>query len=169
MMSHVDIEAAIASGELGITNLAPGAIQPASVDLRLGEEMLIKQSMGPRPYLFDSTTYPRWTIIPEYLFLGSTIERIRIPNTIAAKFEGKSSLGRRGIMTHITAGFVDPGFEGELTLEITAIGGPEILRPGDKIGQLCFYRLDTAAEVGYGDERWGSHYQGQTGPTGVLA
>lgn len=173
MMSHVDIQTALDSHELGITDMFDGALQPASVDLRLGNDMLVKRD---GEYVTHWPTWSddrdndlTWHLRPGDLYLGSTIERLRIPNTIAAKFEGKSSLGRRGIMTHITAGFIDPGFEGDLTLEITVIGGTETLRPGDKIGQLCFFRLDHKAQTGYGDKRWGSHYQGQTGPTGVRA
>ena len=89
-----------------------------------------------------------------------------LPDDLAARVEGKSSLGRLGLLTHATAGFIDPGFSGHVTLELSNVATlPIKLWPGMKIGQLCFFRLTTAAEHPYGSSVYGSHYQGQRGPT----
>lgn len=98
--------------------------------------------------------------------LGSTLEAVTLPDDLAARVEGKSSLGRLGLLTHATAGFVDPGFSGHVTLELSNVATlPIVLWPGMKIGQLCFMRLTCAAEHPYGSAVYGSHYQGQRGPT----
>lgn len=98
--------------------------------------------------------------------LGSTIETVTIPNDVGCRFEGKSSLGRIGLQTHITAGFVDPGFHGQITLEIHNCGPfPIVLHDGMAIGQLCFYDLDAPSTRPYGDAKLRSHYQNQHGPT----
>ena len=103
-----------------------------------------------------------YTLMPGEFVLGSTIETVKIPNGIAARFEGKSSLGRIGLSTHITAGFIDPGFRGNITLEIhNANAVPIMMHAGMKIGQLCFMTLDNEAERPYGSSELGSHYQGQ--------
>ena len=89
-----------------------------------------------------------------------------LPDDIAARLEGKSSLGRLGLLTHSTAGFVDPGFQGHVTLELSNVATlPIKLWPGMKIGQLCFFQLSSASENPYGSEKYGSRYQGQRGPT----
>ena len=103
-----------------------------------------------------------YTLMPGEFVLGSTIETVKIPNGIAARFEGKSSLGRIGLSTHITAGFIDPGFRGNITLEIHNVNAvPIMMHAGMKIGQLCFMTLDNEAERPYGSSELGSHYQGQ--------
>lgn len=103
---------------------------------------------------------------PGDFVLASTEEQVSIPNGIACRFEGKSSLGRIGLLTHVTAGFIDPGFYGQITLEITNVNHiPIKLHEGMLIGQLCFYRLDRHADRTYGDSELNSHYQGQMGPT----
>lgn len=103
-----------------------------------------------------------YTLMPGEFVLGSTIETVKIPNGIAARFEGKSSLGRIGLSTHITAGFIDPGFRGNITLEIhNANAVPIMMHAGMKIGQLCFMTLDNEVERPYGSSELGSHYQGQ--------
>ena len=103
-----------------------------------------------------------YTLMPGEFVLGSTIETVKIPNGIAARFEGKSSLGRIGLSTHITAGFIDPGFRGNITLEIHNVNAvPIMLHAGMKIGQLCFMTLDNEVERPYGSSELGSHYQGQ--------
>ena len=97
---------------------------------------------------------------------GSTWEYVKLDPTIAARLEGKSSLGRLGILTHSTAGFIDPGFEGHITLELSNVSTlPVKLWPGMKIGQMCFFQLSSPAEHPYGSQGTGSHYQGQRGPT----
>ncbi|MEN9740797.1 MAG: hypothetical protein RLZ72_1063, partial [Actinomycetota bacterium] len=103
---------------------------------------------------------------PGEFVLGSTFELVTLPNDVAARLEGKSSLGRLGLLTHSTAGFVDPGFSGHVTLELSNVATlPIKLWPGMKIGQLCFFRLTSESENPYGSEKYGSRYQGQRGPT----
>ncbi len=98
--------------------------------------------------------------------LGSTYEVVSLPDDVAARVEGKSSLGRLGLLTHATAGFVDPGFSGHVTLELANVATlPIKLYPGMKIGQFCFFRLSSASEHPYGSAKYGSRYQGQRGPT----
>ncbi|MGB1101350.1 MAG: dCTP deaminase, partial [Pontimonas sp.] len=103
---------------------------------------------------------------PGEFVLGATFEVVTLPDNVAARLEGKSSLGRLGLLTHSTAGFIDPGFSGHVTLELSNVATlPITLWPGMKIGQLCFFRLSSAAEHPYGSEKYGSRYQGQRGPT----
>jgi len=103
---------------------------------------------------------------PGEFVLGSTFEFVTLPDDIAARLEGKSSLGRLGLLTHSTAGFVDPGFQGHVTLELSNVATlPIKLWPGMKIGQLCFFQLSSASENPYGSQKYGSRYQGQRGPT----
>ncbi len=103
---------------------------------------------------------------PGEFALGSIFEVVTLPDDIAARVEGKSSLGRLGLLTHATAGFIDPGFSGHVTLELSNVATlPIKLWPGMKIGQLCFFRLSSPAEHPYGSAQHGSHYQGQRGPT----
>ncbi len=103
---------------------------------------------------------------PGEFVLASTLETVSLPDDLAARVEGKSSLGRLGLLTHATAGFVDPGFSGHVTLELSNVATlPIMLYPGMKIGQLCFFRLSSPAENPYGSAAYGSHYQGQRGPT----
>lgn len=103
-------------------------------------------------------------IFPGNFYIASSREYLRIPSSLMAKFEGKSTLGRAGLMVHITAGYIDPGFEGNLTLEIANVAPwPIVLRDGDKIGQLSFHLMDAVPERVYGTA--GNHYQGQKGPT----
>ena len=103
---------------------------------------------------------------PGEFVLGSTYEVVTLPDDLAARLEGKSSLGRLGLLTHSTAGFIDPGFTGHVTLELSNVATlPITLWPGMKIGQLCFFRLSSPSENPYGSEKYGSRYQGQRGPT----
>ncbi|MBA2416736.1 MAG: dCTP deaminase, partial [Geodermatophilaceae bacterium] len=103
---------------------------------------------------------------PGEFVLGSTLEIVSLPDDLAGRLEGKSSLGRLGLLTHSTAGFIDPGFSGHITLELSNVANlPIMLWPGMKIGQLCLFRLSSPAEHPYGSEIYGSRYQGQRGPT----
>ncbi len=103
---------------------------------------------------------------PGEFVLGSTLERVRLGHDIVARLEGKSSLGRLGLLIHSTAGFVDPGFDGYLTLELSNVANlPIAIYPGMKIGQISFYQLTTPADHPYGSGEMGSKYQGQRGPT----
>jgi dCTP deaminase len=103
---------------------------------------------------------------PGEFVLGSTLERVRIPDDTVARLEGKSSLGRLGLLIHSTAGYVDPGWDGYLTLELSNVANlPITIYPGMKIGQISFFRLSSPAENPYGSKGTGSKYQGQRGPT----
>jgi dCTP deaminase len=103
---------------------------------------------------------------PGEFVLGSTLERVKLGNAVVARLEGKSSLGRLGLLIHSTAGFIDPGFEGHITLELSNVATlPIAIYPGMKIGQISFYQMTTEADVPYGSPLLGSKYQGQSGPT----
>jgi dCTP deaminase len=152
-------------------------VQPSSVDVRLDRFFRLfdnhkYQHIDPamdQPDLtrlveVDSTE--AFVLHPGEFVLGATFEVVRLPDDVAARLEGKSSLGRLGLLTHSTAGFIDPGFSGHVTLELSNVATlPITLWPGMKIGQLCFFRLTSAAEHPYGSEKYGSRYQGQRGPT----
>lgn len=130
-------------------------LQPASYDLRFGGEIL----KDDKKYYGDT-----FYIEPGEFLLGTTLEVLNIPDNLAARFEGKSSLGRLGLMTHITAGFIDPGFQGELTLELYNVSRKRItLLSGMSIGQICFFTLDRRVRNNY--EEKGGHYHGQKGAT----
>lgn len=150
----------------------PDLIQPASIDVRLGPEFLNPRTdLDPidpscqEPLIQSSYIRPGtfFTIEPEMLVLASTVERVHLPPDVVATFEGKSSLGRLGLGTHVTAGFIDPGFKGEITIELHNVAPYTILLwPGMKIGQICFMRMEEPA-IPYG-EYYGSTYQNQSGP-----
>jgi dCTP deaminase len=152
-------------------------VQPSSVDVRLDRFFRLfdnhkYQHIDPamdQPDLtrlveVDSTE--AFVLHPGEFVLGATFEVVSLPDDVAARLEGKSSLGRLGLLTHSTAGFIDPGFSGHVTLELSNVATlPITLWPGMKIGQLCFFRLTSPAEHPYGSEKYGSRYQGQRGPT----
>jgi len=174
-LSDVSILSAIRRGRIKIDPWTDDLLQPASVDLTLGDTWLI-----PEPNLgsvvearYRDVKYLPFTrnailLLSGGFLLGTTNETVTIGNDIAAKFEGKSSLGRMGIMTHITAGFIDPGFSGQITLEFHNVSPWDIiLDSGIKIGQLVFTNLDRPCSAPYGDPKWGSRYHGQTGATAV--
>ncbi len=177
LLSDRDIKAELDTERVRIDPYDPGMIQPSSIDVRLDKYFR----------LFDNHKYPvidpakdqpeltrlvevdpddGFVLHPGEFVLGSTLETVSLPDDLAARVEGKSSLGRLGLLTHATAGFVDPGFSGHVTLELSNVATlPIILWPGMKIGQLCFFRLSSPAENPYGSAKYGSHYQGQRGPT----
>ena len=177
LLSDRDIRSEIDSSRVVLDPWDPAMIQPSSVDVRLDKYFR----------LFDNHKYPvidpaadqpdltrlvevdpseGFVLHPGEFVLGSTLEMITLPDDLAARVEGKSSLGRLGLLTHATAGFVDPGFSGHVTLELSNVATlPIMLWPGMKIGQLCFIRLTSPAENPYGSAKYGSHYQGQRGPT----
>ena|SRR3990167_2385754 len=150
-------------------------VQPASLDVRLGPRILIPEKSlaiivvgTDRPYYYEE--HLPYNLEPGTFILCHTLEEVRLPPNIAAKFEGKSSLGRLGLMTHITAGFIDPGFIGNLTLEVKNAGSHRLrLTEGIKIGQIAFFQLDEAAERPYGSKELGSHYQNSVGVVGYKA
>lgn len=177
LLSDRDIRAQIDAGRVVLDPWEPAMVQPSSVDVRLDRYFR----------LFDNHKYPvidpaqdqpdltrlveveadeSFVLHPGEFVLGSTYEQVTLPDDIAARVEGKSSLGRLGLLTHATAGFVDPGFTGHVTLELSNVATlPIVLHPGMKIGQLCFFQLSSPAEHPYGSSTRGSHYQGQRGPT----
>ena len=152
-------------------------IQPSSVDVHLDRffrlfnnhrypviDPAADQSELTR--LVDVPAQGSFVLHPGEFVLGSTYETVTLADDVAARLEGKSSLGRLGLLTHSTAGFIDPGFSGHVTLELSNTATlPIILYPGMKVGQLCFFQLSSAADKPYGSGASGSRYQGQRGPT----
>lgn len=177
LLSDRDIKAELASGRVALAPYTPEMIQPSSIDVRLDRWFRVFENHR-YPHIDPSVEQPDLTRLlepdgdepfvlhPGEFVLGSTLEAVTLPDDLAARVEGKSSLGRLGLLTHATAGFVDPGFSGHVTLELSNVATlPIRLWPGMKIGQLCFIRLSSPAENPYGSAAYGSHYQGQRGPT----
>ncbi len=167
----------MASGRVQLEPYDEALVQPSSIDVRLDKFFRLFDNHK-YPYIDPAQDQPDLTRLvevedtesfvlhPGEFVLGSTFEVVSLPDDIAARLEGKSSLGRLGLLTHSTAGFVDPGFTGHVTLELSNVATlPIMLWPGMKIGQLCFFRLSSAAESPYGSAKHGSRYQGQRGPT----
>jgi len=180
ILSDRDIRAEIAAGRIVIDPYVPEAVQPSSVDLHLDRRFRVFRNSR-YPYIDVRTDQPELTELveiagdepfilhPGEFVLGSTFERVELPNDLVARLEGKSSLGRLGLLIHSTAGYVDPGWEGNLTLELSNVANlPITLYDGMKIGQISFQRLTSPVEVGYGDARIGSKYRGQRDPTASL-
>ena len=177
LLSDRDIKAEIDAGRVGLDPYDPAMIQPSSIDVRMDRYFRLFDNHK-YPYIDPAEDQPELTQLieseddqpfilhPGEFVLGSTYEQVTLPDDIAARLEGKSSLGRLGLLTHSTAGFIDPGFSGHVTLELSNTATMPIkLYPGMKIGQLCFFRLSSPAENPYGSGVYGSHYQGQRGPT----
>jgi len=177
VLSDRTIKEWLTAGRLSIEPLDPEAIQPASVDLRLDRSFRVFRSTA-RPFVDvrepvdDLTEFVEisegepFVIQPGSFCLGSTIETISLPDDIVARVDGKSSLGRLGLLVHATAGYVDPGWKGCLTLELSNQSQmPIALYPGMRIAQISFYMLTTPVDRPYGSTGLGSKYQGQTGPT----
>ncbi len=177
VLSDGTIRRLIEEGRVTIEPWDPDMVQPASVDLRLGDSFRVFHNHlapaidldNPPAHLTELITVPpgESSVIHSGEFvLGSTLERVTMPDDVVARIEGKSSLGRLGLIVHATAGFVDPGFTGTLTLEITNLTRiPIILWPGKPIAQLSFMALDRPAERPYGHPELGSHYHGQVEAT----
>ncbi len=176
ILSDKDIRQEIKQKRLIITPFEKNNIQPASLDVRMGDEFRIFKNTT-KAYL--DVKDPDLDIMelvkikkgdplivhPGEFLLGTTVEKVKIPNDIVAQLNGRSSLGRLGIIIHATAGFIDPGFEGYITLEMTNMANiPIALYPHMRIGQLAFFRLSSEAENPYGPKK-GSKYSGQVGPT----
>ena len=163
----------VQEGRIAIDPWDPAMVQPASVDLRLGNTFRVFHNhrvtaidlREPPTNLTEEVVVAEgdpFAIHPGEFVLGRTLEQVRIPDDVVARIEGKSSLGRLGLIVHATAGFVDPGFRGTLTLEITNLTRvPIVLWPGKPIAQLSFMTLDRPAERPYGHPELGSHYAGQ--------
>ncbi|GDX23271.1 dCTP deaminase [Actinomycetes bacterium] len=177
LLSDRDIAAEIDAGRVKVEPFEPKMIQPSSVDVRLDRffrvfenhkysviDPSIEQSELTREVAVTGGEH--FILHPGEFVLASTYEVITLPDDIAGRLEGKSSLGRLGLLTHSTAGFIDPGFSGHITLELSNVANlPVKLFPGMKIGQLCLIRLSSPAQHPYGSAIYGSRYQGQRGPT----
>ncbi len=181
LLSDRDIRAEVEAKRVVLDPYDAEMVQPSSIDVRIDRYFR----------LFDNHKYPvidpaeeqpdltrlvevdpaePFVLHPGEFVLASTYEVVTLPDDVAARLEGKSSLGRLGLLTHSTAGFIDPGFSGHVTLELSNVATlPIKLWPGMKIGQLCFFRLSSAAEHPYGASGYGSRYQGQRGPTASLS
>lgn len=178
ILSDGTIRELLASGRLVVDPIDAAQVQPASVDVRLGNEFLVFRNHSCEvidPFdkpadLMDKVTVAdgsAFILHPGEFVLGTTLEAIGLPDDIVARVEGKSSLGRLGLLIHATAGFVDPGWRrAQITLELSNVATlPIKLWPGMKVGQLSFHSLDRAAERPYGHPDLNSKYVGQSGPT----
>ncbi|WP_427887602.1 dCTP deaminase [Kribbella sp. GL6] len=177
LLSDRDILSELDAKRVQLDPFDAAMVQPSSVDVRLDRFFRVFENHR-YPHIDPSEEQPDLTRLvepdgeepfilhPGEFVLGSTYELVTLPDDVAARLEGKSSLGRLGLLTHSTAGFIDPGFSGHVTLELSNVATlPIKLWPGMKIGQLCFFRLSSPAEHPYGSSKYGSRYQGQRGPT----
>jgi dCTP deaminase len=177
ILSDRSIREALDAGRIVVDPLDRSNVQPSSVDLRIDKYFRVFRN-DTTPYIDPKEPQEDLTEIvevgdggsfilhPGEFVLGSTLERVALPDDLVARLEGKSSLGRLGLLIHSTAGFVDAGWDGHLTLELSNVANlPIALYPGMKIGQISFFEMTTAAEHPYGSSEKGSKYQGQRGPT----
>jgi len=180
VLSDRDIRAEIEAGRIVIDPYVPEAVQPSSVDLHLDNRFRVFRNSR-YPYIDVREEQPELTELvqivddepfilhPGEFVLGSTLERVALPDDVVGRLEGKSSLGRLGLLIHSTAGYVDPGWDGNLTLELSNVANlPITLYDGMKIGQISFQRMSSPVEVAYGDAKLGSRYRGQRDPTASL-
>ncbi|TFD70824.1 dCTP deaminase [Cryobacterium gelidum] len=177
LLSDRDIKVELDAGRIGLEPLDPAMIQPSSIDVRLDRLFRLfdnhkyayidpAEDQPELTHLIETKPDEPFILHPGEFVLGATYEQVTLPDNVAARLEGKSSLGRLGLLTHSTAGFIDPGFSGHVTLELSNVATlPIKLWPGMKIGQLCFFQLSSPAETPYGSSTYGSRYQGQRGPT----
>ena len=177
MLSDVDIKIALKEGLIQIEPLEESYIQPSSIDLKVGSDFRVfenhkyshidpKAKQQELTSLVTATEAEPFVLHPGEFVLGTTYEKVTLSNKVVARLEGKSSLGRIGLLIHSTAGFVDPGFSGYLTLELSNVANlPIKVYPEMRIGQISFYYLNSPSESEYGSDIYGSKYQGQEGPT----
>ena len=177
ILSDRTIREEVAAGRILIEPLDPACIQPSSVDIHVDRYFRVfrnhthrvidvKENQEDLTELVELAEDDCFMLHPGEFVLGSTAERLGIPDDLVARIEGKSSLGRLGLLIHSTAGFIDPGFHGHITLELSNVATlPITLYPGMKIGQISFLRMTTPADRPYGSSGTGSKYQGQRGPT----
>jgi dCTP deaminase len=177
ILSDRSLREQIAAGRIAIDPFDDDMVQPSSIDVRLDRFFRVfrnhtaplidvKQDMTGLTELVEIPDDGVFLLHPGEFVLGSTLERVQVPDDLVARIEGKSSLGRLGLLIHSTAGFIDAGFEGHVTLELANVATlPITLYPGMKIGQISFMRMTTPAEHPYGRGAKGSKYQGQRGPT----
>ena len=161
ILSDVDIRSRLIAGELVKNEIDWHDVQPASIDLHLGS--WVRWTDGVTAMIEP----PACLILkPGQFVLASTRELISIPSDLVGVVDGKSTNARRGLMIHVTAGYIDPGFEGDVTLELVNVGPDEVtIEAGMKIAQIRFHMLSSPCERPYGSPGLGSHYQGQRGPT----
>ncbi|MEQ8841665.1 MAG: dCTP deaminase [Acidimicrobiales bacterium] len=176
ILSDRSIREHLESGSIVIDPLDPKGLQPSSVDLRLDRwfrvfrnhtmsHIDVKTNLEELTQLVEVDEDEAFILHPGEFVLGSTLERVAVPHDLVARLEGKSSLGRLGLLIHSTAGFVDAGFDGQLTLELSNVASlPITLYPNMKIGQISFQQMTTPAEVPYGSGALGSKYKHQRGP-----
>jgi dCTP deaminase len=177
LLSDRDIRAEVSADRVRLDPYDEEMVQPSSIDVRLDRFFRVFENHK-YPHIDPSVEQPELTRLvepeadepfilhPGEFALASTFEVVTLPDDVAGRLEGKSSLGRLGLLTHSTAGFIDPGFSGHVTLELSNVATlPIKLWPGMKIGQLCLIRLSSPAEHPYGSAKYGSRYQGQRGPT----
>ena len=177
LLSDRDITSEIEAGRVVLDPYQAEMVQPSSVDVRIDRYFRLfdnhkyavidpAEEQPELTRLVEVEPDEPFVLHPGEFVLASTYEVVTLPDDVAARLEGKSSLGRLGLLTHSTAGFIDPGFSGHVTLELSNVATlPIKLWPGMKIGQLCFFRLSSPAEHPYGSGSHGSRYQGQRGPT----
>ncbi|SDP74112.1 dCTP deaminase [Actinopolyspora xinjiangensis] len=177
LLSDRDLRKELDEGRLELDPFDDALIQPSSIDVRLDRFFRVfdnskythidpSRQQDDLTSLVEHSDDDAFVLHPGEFVLGSTFETVRLPEDLAGRLEGKSSLGRLGLLTHSTAGFIDPGFSGHITLELSNVANlPITLWPGMKIGQLCLFRLSSPAENPYGSKAAGSRYQGQRGPT----
>ena len=179
ILSDRSIREALAAGHIEIDPLEDSYIQPSSVDLTIDRFFRVfrnhttgiidvkenQEDLTELIELPEGSSQP-FILHPGEFVLGSTAERIKLPNDLVGRLEGKSSLGRLGLLIHSTAGFIDAGWDGHVTLELSNIATlPITLYPGMKVGQISFLAMTTEADVPYGSSKLGSKYKGQRGPT----
>ena len=177
ILSDRDIRKAIAEGRIHIEPFDDADVQPSSVDLHVDRFFRtfhnarhpfidVRLPMDDLTEMVEVDEHEAFILHPGEFVLGSTAESVRLARDLVARLEGKSSLGRLGLLIHSTAGYVDPGFEGQLTLELSNVANlPITIYPKMKIGQISFFRLTSEAENPYGSKQIRSKYQGQRGPT----
>jgi dCTP deaminase len=177
VLSDRTIRRMIAEERIGIAPYDPGLLQPSSLDVRVDRYFRVfrnsrypfidvKQAQEELTELVEIDDETPFILHPGEFVLGSTLERVRLPDDLVARLEGKSSLGRLGLLIHSTAGFIDPGWDGHVTLELSNVANlPITIYFGMKIGQLSFMELSEPAAAPYGSAGLGSKYQGQRGPT----
>ncbi|GFK20145.1 dCTP deaminase [Corynebacterium glutamicum] len=177
LLSDRDIRKSIDAGDLGIEPFNAELIQPSSVDVRMDRYFRVfnnskythidpKLNQDELTSLVEVEDGEGFVLHPGEFVLASTLEKFTLPAHLAGRLEGKSSLGRLGLLTHSTAGFIDPGFSGYITLELSNVANlPITLWPGMKVGQLALFQMSSPAETPYGSGKLGSKYQGQRGPT----
>lgn len=176
ILSDHTIREEVSAGRIIIEPFEPAAVQPSSVDLRLDHRFVVfrnhtfshidvKADLTELTDTVEATDDDPFILHPGEFVLGSTAERVAIPADLVGRIEGKSSLGRLGLLIHTTAGFVDAGWDGQLTLEFSNVASlPITLYPGMKIGQISFIRMTSEADNPYGTSSLGSKYMGQQGP-----